>query len=55
MACAFTAHATPLPGAIALAYDGRTIALALQPAPTALAPVAQQHDPRTSQGPPLNA
>ena len=55
MACAFTAHATPLPGAITVAYDGRTFALALQPAPLAPAAVAQQHDPRTSQGPPLNA
>ena len=55
MACAFTAHATPLPGAISVTYDGRAFALTLQPASTARVTIAQQHDPRTSQGPPLNA
>ena len=54
-ACAFAAHATPLPGPISVHYQRRGLAHTLQPNSAAVAIVARQHDPRTSQGPPLSA
>ena len=53
--CAFATHAAPLPGAISLLNEGRRFADAPQPRASTVAIATRQHDPRTSQGPPLNA
>ena len=53
--CAFVAHATPLPAPVAVHYQRQSTALALHPDLPAVAAISRQHDPRTSQGPPLSA
>jgi hypothetical protein len=52
--CAFAAHATPLPAAITVHYEGRSFALVLRSDWSAVAAHARQRDPRSSQGPPVN-
>lgn len=53
--CAFASHAAPLPGATSVLDEGRSFAHAPRPNASAVAIVTRQHDPRSSQGPPLNA
>jgi hypothetical protein len=55
MACAFTAHATPLPGAVVIDHDGRSIAHAMQPDLSVRSVGKRSLDSKQARGPPTLA
>jgi hypothetical protein len=52
--CTYAAHGAPLPGAISVHHEGCSFAHAPRPNTSTVAITSRQHDPRTSQGPPLS-
>ena len=55
MACAFAAHATPLPGVVAIDHSGRSIAHAMQPDLSVTAVGKRLLDSKQARGPPTLA
>jgi hypothetical protein len=53
--CAFASHASPLPEPSFLRNERSEAAAAFRSDPVKVAASIRQHDPRSSQGPPLNA
>jgi hypothetical protein len=55
MACAFTAHATPLPGAVAIDHDSRSLAHAMLPDRSVASVGKSWRDSKQARGPPALA